>query len=154
MGLISTKESEPITCCHVIIFFSTQPETLASIFTMFLSSDHRQPWVSSVALAPITAATTTLEPCPLPLFRNCNILLNLALHGPAKHRESRTIRSPPLTPALTHLLYSSETCTVAATSLEKKKNHTATCHLVIAQSKWSKLVKYSNLVKDLSNKRC
>jgi len=29
----------------------------------------------------------------------------------------------------------------------------ATCHPVIAQSKWSKLVKYSNLVKDWSNKR-
>ncbi|QCE03831.1 hypothetical protein DEO72_LG8g1861 [Vigna unguiculata] len=67
---------------------------------MFLSSDHRQPWVSSVAPTPITAATTTLEPFPLPLFRNCSILLNLALHGPAKHRESRTIRSPPLTPSL------------------------------------------------------
>jgi len=36
VGLISTKEFEPITFCHIIIFISTQPETLASIFTMFL----------------------------------------------------------------------------------------------------------------------
>jgi len=35
VGLISTKEFEPITFFHVIIFISTQPKTLASIFTMF-----------------------------------------------------------------------------------------------------------------------
>jgi len=65
---------------------------------MFPSPNHRQPWISPAAPAPITTATRALEPFSLPLFRNNNILLTLALHGPAEHRESRTIRSPPLTP--------------------------------------------------------
>jgi len=251
VGLISTKEYEPITCCHVIIFISTQQKTLASIFTMFPSPNHRQPWISSAAPAPITAATRALEPFSLPLFRNNNILLTLALHGPTKHRESRTIRSPPLMPPQATKMCASdplprehtasntsnlqlhqlsnalltprnetrricsskhETTTfmhheitmlvgkemsnhyTSTTTQQQHRSHicstrrklapsqprrrrrrsitqqphcsiapaktqiferegVATCHPVIAQSKWSKLVKYLNLVKDWSNKR-
>jgi len=251
VGFISTKESKPITCCHVIIFISTQPKTLASIFTMFSSLNHRQPWISLAAPAPITTATTTLEPFSLPLFRNNSILLTLALHGPVQHYQSCTIRSPPLTPPQATKMCASdplprehrasnttnlqlhqlsnafptlgnetrricsskrETTTfmhdeitmlvgkemnnhcTSTTTQQQQRSHifsnrrklapsqprrrrrrsitqqsycsiapaktlileregAATCHPVIAQSKWSKVVKYSNLVKDWSNKR-
>ena len=62
MGLIFTKEPKPITCCHVIIFISTQPETLASIFTMLPSSNHHQPWISPA---------TTASPSPSQRLQVC-----------------------------------------------------------------------------------
>jgi len=58
MGLISTKESKPIPCCHIIIFIFTQPETLASIFTMFPSPE-QHPFKSRST----SATTVSSSPC-------------------------------------------------------------------------------------------
>ncbi|QCD78611.1 hypothetical protein DEO72_LG1g2247 [Vigna unguiculata] len=70
----------------------------------------------------------------------CSTRRKLAPSQPRRRRRRSITQQPrcSIAPAKTQIL---------------EREGVATCHLVIAQSKWSKLVKYSNLVKDWSNKR-